>query len=96
MIVARNIHMSGLGFDWDVFNKLVTTGTGFASNVLTLRPPPGTTIQTGPQGTVVQRTSTGLAPGVLGFPGAGGIGLGTILLLGGGALLLITLAKGRG
>lgn len=94
MIVARNTHMSGLGFNWDVFGELVQTGTGFAQTVLTLRPPPGTTIQTGPQGTVVQRTSTGLAPGVLGFPGAGGIGLGTILLLG-GALLLVSLSGRR-
>lgn len=84
------------GFNWDTFGDILDRGLTFTTRVLTLRPPPGTTIQTGQQGTIVQRTSTGLAPGIIGFPGGiGGIGMGGILLLGGGALLLYAAMKGR-
>lgn len=56
-------------------------------------PPPGTYISSGPNGTVVQRLPVGATSGFntsgLNLSGFGGMGIGTIVLLGGLAFLML-------
>lgn len=89
--------LGSLGFDWDVFSDVFAQGTQFTTDILRLRPPPGTYQQTyvDPRtGQIVQTSTYRGGPGGYGggFPGAGFGGSGWLLpaLLIGGVLLLAT------
>ncbi len=100
--IDRQVLGRGMGFDWSAFTRVLESGIEkIAAPVINSRygaPPPGTYTQTTSDGSRVQYR---LGEGGAGFPAfqtlpPGGIGLGTIALMGGAVLLVVSLMnKGK-
>lgn len=84
--VSTPVQVSGPGFNWSgTIGNLLNQWTQIASNVIA----PRNTITTGPQGTAINVAAGSQLPaGALLTPGLAG-GTGTLLLIGGAALVLI-------
>lgn len=97
----RRQPLGGLGFDWGALTNVVKTGTDSFSKIYqTVQPvPAGCTLVTGPNGqSYVSCAQPGQPTPVpyqsFGYDGASGFGgMGMLLLLGGG-LLVLAMAKG--